>query len=122
MACSFISCKENLGKQAPARREPGNAIAGLCAALTDARSKGSSGWLFFFIFFLLTKLLVTAAEIDTFQCAHSCAALPQVRYAGCCHMQLRCAGHHHMLLLKQACLDQPVTLVPEPAGQDTAML
>ena len=71
---------------------------------------------------MLTKLLVAAAEIDTFQGAYSCAALPQVRHAGCCHMQLRGAGNHRVLLLQQACLNQPVTLVPEPAGEETAIL
>ena len=71
---------------------------------------------------LLTELLVAAAEIDTFHRAHSCAALPQVRHAGCCHMQLRCAGNHDMRPLEQACLDQPVTLMPESAGEETAIL
>ena len=71
---------------------------------------------------LLTKLLVAAAEINTFHCAYSCAAVPQVWHAGCGHTQLCCAGNHHMLLLKYACLNQPVTLMPESAGETSAML
>ena len=112
-----ITCRAGtkVGRQTQARREASNAKARPMLLLLVQLQQGAGAG-------LLTELFVAAAKIDTFQCAHSCTALPQVRHAGCCHLQLRGAGNHHMLPLKQACLDQPVTLMPEPAGEETAML